>query len=219
MSETYLVAFDMDGTLLPINSSWEFIHRLLGTEEIASKYRRMYERGEIDYRRWAELDVSSWRDRDFSIVLREVENLSPIEDAEEAVRRLREEGFVVGIISSGLDVIAKRLCGSLGMDFCRSAELKIVGNRVVGILRELDPERKSEELVDVARRFKIPLRRVAFVGDGESDLSVFRMDIGKKIAFRPKSEIIRSLADHVVDSLSEAADILIEWKGSTRIER
>ena len=89
----------------------------------------------------------------------------------------------------------------------------------MGILRELDPERKSEELADVARRFKIPLRRVAFVGDGESDLSVFRMDIGKKIAFRPKSEIIRSLADHVVDSLSEAADILIEWKGSTRIER
>ncbi len=219
MSENYLVAFDMDGTLLPINSSWEFIHRILGTEEIASKYRRMYERGEIDYRRWAELDVSSWRERDFSIVLRKVKNLRPIEDAEEAVRRLREEGFVVGIISSGLDVIAKRLCYLLGMHFCRSAELKIVGNRVAGILRELDPERKSEELADVARRFNVPLSRVAFVGDGESDLSVFRMNIGKKIAFRPKSEVIRSLADHVVDSLTEAAEILIKWKGSTCTER
>jgi len=218
LSEIYLVAFDMDGTLLPINSSWEFVHKLLGTEEIASKYRRMYERGEIDYRRWAELDVSSWMDRDFSIVLREVENLRPIEDAEDAVRRLREEGFVVGLISSGLDVIAKRLCNLLRMDFCRSAELKIVGGRVMGILRELDPGRKSEELADVAKRFGVPLRRVAFVGDGESDLSVFRMDIGKKIAFRPRSEVIMSLADHVVDSLSEAADILVEWKGSTCIE-
>ncbi len=212
MSEAYLVAFDMDGTLLPINSSWEFVHKLLGTEEIASRYRRMYERGEIDYRRWAELDVSSWRDRDFSIVLREVENLRPIEDAEEAVRRLKEEGFVVGLISSGLDVIAERLCNLLRMDFCRSAKLRIVNGRVLGILRELDPERKSEELTDVARRFGVPLRRVAFVGDGESDLSVFRMQIGKKIAFRPRSEVIMSLADHVVDSLSEAADILIKWK-------
>jgi len=181
--------------------------------------REVEERGEIDYRRWAELDVSSWRERDFSIVLRKVKNLRPIEDAEEAVRRLREEGFVVGIISSGLDVIAKRLCYLLGMHFCRSAELKIVGNRVAGILRELDPKRKSEELADVARRFNVPLSRVAFVGDGESDLSVFRMNIGKKIAFRPKSEVIRSLADHVVDSLTEAAEILIKWKGSTCTER
>ncbi len=212
MSELYLVAFDMDGTLLPINSSWEFVHKLLGTEEIASRYRRMYENGEIDYRKWAELDVSSWKGRDFSLVLKKVENLRPMEDAEEALKRLKEEGFIVGLISSGLDVIAERLCSLLKMDFCRSAKLRVVGGRVLGILKELDPSKKSEELMYVARRFEVPLNRVAFVGDGESDLSVFRMKIGKKIAFRPRSEIIMSLADHVVDTLSEAADILIEWK-------
>ncbi len=218
MNEAYLVAFDMDGTLIPIRSSWEFVHRLLGTEKTALRYRRMYERGEIDYRRWAELDVASWRRKDFSKVIGEVERLEPLEDAVEAVGMLKSHGFIVGIISSGLNIVADRLCSRLEMDFCRSAELIIVGNEVRGIIEELEPERKADELARVAREFGVPLRRVAFVGDGESDLSVFRMRIGRKIAFRPASQLIVSLADHVVDSLMEAARILVEWKGSGGIE-
>jgi len=211
---TYLVAFDMDGTLLTINSSWEFIHRILGTVEVASAYRDMYERGEISYRRWAELDVSTWRDKDFSRVLREVERLELTENAKEAVSRLRDAGFITGLISSGLDVVADRVCRELEMDFCRSAKLEIVDQRVVGISEELAPDEKALVLLEVSEEFGAPLDRVAFVGDGDSDLSVFRMGIGMKIAFRPESPLIRELAHHVVDDLLDAADILIGWKGS-----
>jgi len=210
----YLVAFDMDGTLLPINSSWEFVHKLLKTSNLAVRYRRMYERGEIDYRRWAELDVSAWRGKDFSVVFREIERLEPMKDAEESIKRLKEEGFIVGLISSGLNIVADRLCDRLGMDFCRAARLSVVGHRVMGIVEELHPERKADELKLAASKFNVELGRVAFVGDGDSDLSVFQMSIGKKIAYRPKSNLIRSLADHVVYDLREAADILVRWKRS-----
>lgn len=210
----YIVAFDMDGTLLPINSSWELVHRLLGTLDVASKYRRMYERGEIDYRRWAELDVSIWLGKEFSVVFKEINKLEPMRDAEESIRRLKDEGFVVGLISSGLNIVADRLCDRLGMDFCRAAKLSVVGDRIMGIVEELNPDKKADELKHVASKFSIPLEMAAFVGDGDSDLSVFRMSIGKKIAYRPKSNLIRSLADHVVYDLREAADILVRWKRS-----
>ncbi len=211
---TYLVAFDMDGTLLTINSSWEFIHRLLGTMDIATTYRRMYERGEIDYRKWAELDVSTWRGKDFSLVLREIQFLELTEHSREAVSLLKEGGFIVGVISSGLDVIAERVCRELEMDFCRSAKLEIVNGEVVGIAEELAPEAKGEVLAEISEHYGIPLSRVSFVGDGDSDLSIFQMDIGMKIAFRPKSKLVIELAHHVVEDLLEAAKILLAWKGS-----
>ncbi len=210
----YLVAFDMDGTLIPIDSSWSFIHRILGTQEIASRYRRMYEEGKISYRRWAELDVSTWKDKDFTSVLSMIENLDLMEHAREAISSLRRGDFIVGLISSGIDVVAKKVCEELNMDFCRSATLKIVDNKVIGIEKELAPELKGMILKSIARSYDIPLHRVAFVGDGDSDLSVFQMNIGMKIAFRAKSEQIIRLADYHVEDLLEAAKILLKWKGS-----
>jgi len=210
----YLVAFDLDGTLLPINSSWELVHRLLGTVDAVRKYRRMYERGEISYREWAELDVSTWRGKDFSIVLREIENIDLMDNAKEAISMLKEDGFLVGIISSGLDILAGKVCKELNMDFCYSARLEMNGNEVIGIKEELPPEEKGKILADVAANFGVEIKNVGYVGDGDSDLSVFRMNIGIKIAYRPRSQEIRKLADFVANDLIEAARILVRWKGS-----
>ncbi len=210
----YLVAFDLDGTLLPINSSWELVHRLLGTVDVVRKYRRMYERGEISYREWAELDVSTWRGKDFSIVLREIENIDLMDNAKEAISMLKEEEFLVGIISSGLDILAGKVCKELDMDFCYSARLEMDGNEVIGIKEELPPEKKGKILADVAANFGVKIKNVGYVGDGDSDLSVFKMNIGIKIAYRPRSQEIRKLADFVVNDLIEAARILVGWKGS-----
>ncbi len=210
----YLVTFDMDETLIPIDSSWSFIHRMLGTLEIASKYRRMYEEGRISYRRWAELDVSTWRGKDFTLVLNRIEDLDLMEHAREAISSLKENDFIVGLVSSGLDVVARKVCRELDMDFCRSATLNIANGKVIGIKRELAPELKGSILKSIAESYDIPLCGVAFVGDGDSDLSIFQMNIGMKIAFRAKSERIIRLADYSVGDLLEAAKILLEWKGS-----
>ncbi|MEM1521301.1 MAG: HAD-IB family phosphatase, partial [Candidatus Korarchaeum sp.] len=106
MEMRFIACFDMDGTLIEITSSWEFIHKILGTEELVSIYRLMYERGEISYREWAELDISTWRGKDFSEVLRRLDEIKLTDKAEESVRVLKDSGFIVGVISSGVDVIA-----------------------------------------------------------------------------------------------------------------
>ncbi|ACB07900.1 HAD-IB family phosphatase [Candidatus Korarchaeum cryptofilum] len=212
----YMACFDMDGTLIEVKSSWEFIHEILGTEEEARIYRQMYERGEIDYRRWAELDVSSWRRRDFSEVLRRVDSIRLMENSERSIKMLKDSGFIVGVISSGLNVIADKICERLGMDFCKSARLLLEGNEVIGLAEDLPPDEKGSVLEEVARGYGIPLTRVAFVGDGDSDLSIFEMDLGLKIAFRPRSERIVRLADHVVHDLLEASELILRWSKGAR---
>ncbi len=212
----YMACFDMDGTLIEIKSSWEFIHEILGTEREAYIYRQMYERGEIDYRKWAELDVSSWKKRDFSEVLRRVDSIKLMENSEKSIKMLKDHGFIVGVISSGLNVIADKVCERLGMDFCKSARLLLDGNEVVGLAWDLPPDEKGSVLEEVARDYGIPLARVAFVGDGDSDLSIFEMNLGLKIAFRPRSERIARLADHVVSDLLEASELILSWSKGAR---
>ncbi|MCS7103817.1 MAG: HAD-IB family phosphatase, partial [Candidatus Korarchaeum sp.] len=205
----------MDGTLIDITSSWEFIHKTLGTEELSSVYKLMYERGEISYIEWAELDVSTWRGKDFYEVIRRLDEIKLMDNAEECIRFLKDSDFIVGIISSGVDVIASRVCRKLGMDFCRSARLLIEGNEVKGLIEDLPPQMKGAVLEEVAHDYSVPLSKVAFVGDGESDLSVFEMDLGLKIAFRPKSERIIELSHHVVHDLIDAAKLIVKWSKGT----
>ncbi|MEM0267818.1 MAG: HAD family phosphatase [Candidatus Korarchaeum sp.] len=215
MEMRFIACFDMDGTLIEITSSWEFIHKILGTEELVSIYRLMYERGEISYREWAELDISTWRGKDFSEVLKRLDEIKLTDKAEESVRVLKDSGFIVGVISSGVDVIASRVCKKLEMDFCRSARLLIEGNEVKGLIEDLPPHMKGLVLEEVARNYGVALSRVAFVGDGESDLSIFEMELGLKIAFRPRSERIIELSDHVVHDLLSAAKLIVEWSKGT----
>lgn len=210
-----IACFDMDGTLVDIASSWEFIHKILGTEEVATTHRLMYERGEISYGEWAELDISTWKGKDFSEVIRRVDEIKLMDNSEESMRVLKSSGFIVGVISSGVDTIASRVCMKLGMDFCRSAKLLIEGNEVKGLIEDLPPSMKGAVLKEVARGYGVPLSKVAFVGDGESDLSIFEMDLGLKIAFRPRSERIIELSDRVVHDLLDATRLILEWSKGT----
>ena len=56
-----LVAFDMDGTLVVVNSCWGVIHRHFGTQRGARENLRAYERGEIDYLEFMRRDIALWR--------------------------------------------------------------------------------------------------------------------------------------------------------------
>lgn len=216
MGMRFIACFDMDGTLIDVLSSWEFIHKILGTEELAIIHRLMYERGEISYREWAELDISTWKGKSFSEVLRRADEIELIDNAEESVRILKSSGFIVGVVSSGVDIIASRVCKKLKMDFCRSAKLLIDDNEVKGIIEDLPPHMKGVALGEVAREYGVPLSRVAFVGDGDSDLSIFEMDLGLKIAFKPRSEEIIELSNYVVHDLLDAARLIVEWSKGTK---
>jgi len=107
---------------VPIRSSWAYLHEYFGVEEEAEEARRLFEEGRIDYVEWMERDTSLWiRARGGCVSRRElVEALSrvPLDpEAPRVARELHRRGLYVGIVSGGIDLLARRVAHAIGADF------------------------------------------------------------------------------------------------------
>lgn len=176
-----MVLFDMDGVLVPIRSSWSYIHEKLGVADKARRALELYEKGEIDYIEWMRLDTSLWVEAtqgritvwDLQKMFREV----PVRpEAVEAARALKKAGIIIGIISGGIDLLAKRVAYEIGADFFLANQLsydkrgRLVpgGKPVVGVKKHLAVKR-------IAGEYGIPLENVMYVGDSKWDLEAMRI--------------------------------------------
>ena len=61
MGTLKLVVFDVDGTLIKVNSSGQFLHKKLGTWHKGKQHAKQFHQGTITYEEWAKLDVSLWK--------------------------------------------------------------------------------------------------------------------------------------------------------------
>lgn len=171
-----IVFFDMDGTLVEEDSSWRTLHRFLGTDHLARRALEKFSRGEISYEEFVMHDVRLWPKglprTFFEHVLSRV-RIKP--EAELVFNQLRDKGVLRVIVTSGLDVLAERVCKRLGADEC-------VSNRMffdergcfTGIVKvNVDPSRKTEVLKQICEKYSTPLFEAAAVGDTVYDKSMF----------------------------------------------
>jgi phosphoserine phosphatase len=182
-----LVVFDMDGVLVDIHSSWEYLHEAFGVKGEARVYKRWFEEGRITYEEWMRLDVSLWIRARGRIHRRELEALlepvKPRKGAIEAVRELKSMGIGVSIVSGGIDLLARRIAGELGisewraniLSFDEEGYLQPSGIPMVGV-------DKSRVVEDVARRLGARLEETMFVGDSKWDLTAMRI-VGYPVLF------------------------------------
>ncbi len=216
-----LVAFDMDGTLIEGGVSWEILHKAMGTWEAARANMEAYLSGEISYDEWFRRDVGLWVGRRIDAALEALRSLRPVEGAVEAIRRLRSEGTIVGIVSSGLDVVMRGVLGGVELDFAEVNGLELGGDGVVvGWEIRVPFSGKGRIVRETAESFGVPLGSVAVVGDAENDLSMFALPVGLRVAFRPKSRDLAESADAVVwGSLTDVADLIVDWFRAGRSTR
>ena len=57
MQKLRLIVFDVDGTLLKVTSSWQFLHEKLGTWNKGKQHAEEFYQGIITYEEWARLDL------------------------------------------------------------------------------------------------------------------------------------------------------------------
>ena len=218
MSPQGLIAFDLDGTLVRIWSAWSWIHRLLGTLEAAKPNADRYYAGDIDYVRWAELDVALWH----GIPILEIEQaidegLVFIPNSAELIRRLQNFGFKTAIISSGLSVFADRAKKQLGIDYSRANKLVIdADRRISGVDVHVAFDNKHKVLKDIAKAEKIPLSDCVAIGDSQNDIPMFEI-AGCSIAFNPTNAEVAAAATTTIQSES-ALDLLLPLKKYFQID-
>jgi phosphoserine phosphatase len=119
--------------------------------------------------------------------------------APELLRALKESGMVVGIVSTGLSLLADRVRAENGLDFALSNRLDVRNGSVTGGVRvEVEHGGKDRALLEMSARLDVPAGRVAAVGDTEGDVSMFRR-AGWSIAFDPADAEVVLEAGAVVE--------------------
>lgn len=113
------------------------------------------------------------------------DGISYHEGAAELMAALRGAGFKLGIVSTGLTLLADRVRTELGLHYAVANDLDVREGLVTGDVRVVIAHgEKDRALRDFCAAFDLDPRRVAAVGDTEGDLSMFRA-AGWSIAFNP----------------------------------
>jgi len=189
-----LVAFDMDGVLVEMKSSWSYIHECFGTDN--SETRKAYLNGEIGSREYMSKDIELWKNagktlRDIEAVF---ENVPVMEGANKCMHALKAEGIKTAIVSGGLAILARRIAGEIGMDYVIANEIN--ENMEKGILN-VSPKNKDIPLKNLARKLGIEKEEIVSVGNSKYDVKMFKVS-GMGIAFNPcDSEVVKN-ADIVI---------------------
>jgi len=196
-----LVAFDMDGTLVDVGSSWAAVHAHFG--ETNPDGLRRFLANEIDDEEFIRSDLVIWRRHVPSLALRDLEailaDVPLMPGAARLLRGLRAQGVRTAIVSGGIDLLARRVASELGIDVAlangfratRSGEL--TGEGVVRV-----PIHGKERVLEaLQRQLGVLPEETASVGNSEIDVGLFRRSrLG--IAFLPEDDAVRRHADRVV---------------------
>lgn len=172
-----IVFFDMDGTLVEEESSWHVVHRFLGTDHLARRALEKFSRGEMSYEEFVRHDVGLWPKglpRTFFEGIFSKIRLKP--EAIWVFDELRKKGILRVIVTSGLDVLAERVCRILGADECISNNMVFDNRgRFTGVVKvNVDPSRKIDVLNQVCEKYSISPEEAAAVGDTIYDESMFK---------------------------------------------
>ncbi len=214
-----IVLFDMDGVLARIKSSWAYLHKYFGVDREAEEIKRLYEEGRIDYIEWMRLDTSLWAKARGGCV--------PRSELEEALSRvpidpylprlgyeLHRRGLLIGIVSSGIDLLARRVARRLGADVWVANRLSFDKR---GCLVPGGVPLVGTDKVPVTRRILgelgIPPERAMFVGDSVFDRSVMRL-VGYPVAYGdcPKLDGVAKCRVYRLDEIPSLVDY-VEEKG------
>ena len=202
MDKLELVIFDMDGVLTDIISSWKYIHDYFNTTNERSVLD--YLKGKIDDMEFIKRDVLLWKeDGQLTTKKKLTEILSDvplITGTRKCLASLRDNGIKTAIISAGLDILADKVGKDLGIDFILANGIKtdeqgrLNGEGVIGVKLMY----KDLSVKFLSEKQKIPLNRIAAVGNSCYDIPMFEVS-GLGIAFNPEDDCVRDAADVIVE--------------------
>lgn len=201
------ILFDLDGTLTPVRSVWRHLHERLGLWETAARrHQEAFRSGAIDYAEFCRRDAAHWKGLAESDLRALADAIPYRPGAREAVAEARRAGVRVGVISTGLTLLADRVLCELDLDASIANRLLTVDGRLTGEV-EVNVEHggKGTAVERLCRRWGIDPAETASVGDSDGDVSMFART-GWSIAFQPESRATADAATYVHhgDSILEA---------------
>jgi phosphoserine phosphatase len=182
-----LVVFDMDSTLIQ-NEAIDALADAAGIGDQVAQITEAGMQGKINFKESLTQRVALLKGLDENVLSYVAQNLVLTEGADRAVRKLKQLGYKIGIISGGFEYFGKHLQTKLGLDYVFTNRLEIANGKLTGRIEGeiIDGPKKAEILRTIARVENISLRQTIAVGDGANDLPMIRI-AGLGVAFNAKS--------------------------------
>jgi phosphoserine phosphatase len=204
------LALDVCGVLTTHKSVWQFIHEELGLwEGTAVRFQEEFIAGAISYREFCERDAALWAGKsveELAAIVSRLPYREGIGELFETARRLR---LKTALISTGLTLLTDRIRADFGVDYAVANRLITADGVFTGGVEVLVPhDGKGKELIRFARRVGAAPLEVIAVGDGSSDVPMFR-EAGYAVGFGPAAVGIHESRDIDIDeSLPALAGLL-----------
>ena len=215
-----LVAFDLDGTLLKEESVLEFLKlqkNYAKKLELSKKITSCFKENIIDAA--AEMNMITCMLSGLKIKKCKecITRLKLFKGADYVAKTLKEEGYILAILSDGFSIVSDFVKQKLNFDYAFANELEIkegilTGKLIAPYFQKMPYSGcinhnmcKRKVLSDLCRQLEIELSDVIAVGNGCSDICFLEIS-GKSIGFNPNN-VIKKKADVVVES-DDLKDIL-----------
>ncbi len=218
-SRRLLVFLDVDGVLVPVKSSWQYVHEVLGTVEEAKLNYRLFIEGKIGYWEWMYLDTLAWVEAKPGITIWDLQriftNIPVTREARCAASVLREIGATIALVSGGVNVLVERVARILRADYWFSPKLAFdaKGRLVPGGDPVVEADRKDKIVAMLAQRLGVPVSRTVFIGDSVWDLKGM-VAAGLAVAVNTSDERVLSVARIKAGDVCDAAKKLVDVFGS-----
>ena len=136
-----------------------------------------------------------------------------IRDITKVIARLKQRGYIVGIISCSYDCVVTHVKNKIGADFALAYELEFSNSiatgevKVPSFLIHNDKSKcahkicKTNALVNIAEKYDINRRNIIAVGDGEQDLCMIK-HAGVGVACRSRNRTLNAIADKIIKNKS-----------------
>ncbi len=193
-----LAIFDIDGTLRRVRDPWIHLHNHLGVADLAKKFPARWQKGEISYDEWAELDAALWRGYSRENIVEALE-FNPFRvGARKLVGWFNSRSIPCVGISSGLSVFNEVTAEELNIKEIISNELQFEGNICNGkITIQVNEENKGQVMDKILQLYSTTEEQVVAFGDGTADIPLLQK-AGLGVAICPSSKMVSFSAGHVV---------------------
>ena len=172
-----VVGFDIDETFTP-SISWQMMTKGMGAS--VEKHLQIYEdlkQKKLSLERAQSALIRLWQEtgnarRSFLRSMFQKHTIYP--ESLPTVQYLQQKGYLVVIISGGVDLYVETIAGRLGIkDFYANTRLIWKGDDLLGMEYELDQAgKKLDQFMGYLLKVNVSSERCVFVGDSDNDWAV-----------------------------------------------
>jgi len=197
-----IAIFDMDNTFLRAS----FIHTAAERFEFRTELLDIVSSQTNPFIRTKQI-ARLLKGKNISDLLKLTDEIPVTEGIDELIEALRENGFVIGIVSDSYSCITNHLKNKYNLDFTLANELEFSKSVATGevkvpsfFLSHSDSicnhdYCKSHALVHICKKMQVAISDTLAIGDGENDICMIRKS-GVGISFCSSNNVLDAVADY-----------------------